>query len=246
MSPQWVLRVSAIAGVLVLASACADPTDPPPTPTTTAPDTATTAVGTVTATATATATIRTPAGPIPASAFFVPPAITSSDQRFVAPATGFVGLWPLCGARYASDSQRADRRGRQVLYFHPGAGAGSVPAATVDHTISLYRAGAGPAALQQIRAAVQACPHDRRDGSVVDYRLLTPPSLGSEALLIEETWNPQAGTEFSPVTSLAAVVRIGDVITVLRFIGWEGLNASPQVCDEYTGYAVTAIQAWLR
>ena len=101
--------------------------------------------------------------------------------------------------------------------------------------------------MQQIRAAVQACPHDRRDGSVVDYRLLTAPSLGHEAMLIQETWNPQPGTAWTmPVTSLATVVRVGDVVTVLLFVGWEGLNVDPAVANDYTTRAVRAIEAWLR
>jgi hypothetical protein len=222
--------------VLFAVAACAGGTPVPPTsgePPTSGPPAAT-------------ATLGTPAGPIPASAFFVPPPITSSDQVLPAPVTNFVALWPLCGARYASDAQRTDHRGRHIFYYNPGAGGENIPEETVDHTISLYQSGAGPAAMQQIRAALQACPHDRRDGSVVDYTLLTAPSLGDEAMLIQETWNPQPGTKWIPVTSLATVVRVGDVVTVLLFVGWEGLNASPAVANDYTTRAVTAIEAWLR
>jgi len=235
MSPQWMKRVPVAVGVLLAVAGCAGPAAPAPTP----PDPPA-------VTATATPTVRTPAGPIPASAFFVPPPITSSDQNIPAPEQNYVALWSLCGARYASDAQRTDLRGRHLFYYSPGAGGENIPEGTVDNTISLYQPGSGPVAMQQIRAALQACPHDRRDGSVVDYKLLAAPSLGDEALLVQETWNPQPGTQWVPVTSLATIVRVGDVVTVLLFLGWEGLNVDPAVANDYTTRAVRAIEAWLR
>jgi hypothetical protein len=185
--------------------------------------------------------------PIPDGAFFTPPANRTHTQP-AKPTNGRAGMPSLCGAALPSDAQIGRQRGREILFYDVNAAQDAIPLGTIQHTIAVYRPGGAAAAMTDWRAAVAACPSERLDtGATVTYRLATPKDQGDDAILIEAVWHAapaDAGQFPSPVTSLVSIVRVGDVVTILYAVGWEGIDADRSVTLDYTDRAVLAIETW--
>jgi len=150
----------------------------------------------------------------------------------------------LCNAKFASDKLIGRQRARHIFFHAIDAPADSIPNGTVDQTIAVYKPGGAAAAMTDFRAAVAACPKENLStGGTSLHRFLTPYALGDDAILVERTWsNPPNFPVQTP--DLLAVVRIGDVITILWSTGWEGIEADAEVTRLYSGLAVKAIQQW--
>ena len=182
--------------------------------------------------------------PIPDSAFFVPP----KERTRTTPAigTGRAQMPKLCGARYPSDARIGAMRDRDgLMYFGLTAAADSIPDGTVHQTIAVYQPGGAAAYVSELRDAVNACPSEHLDdGATRTNGYLTAfPAFGDESFAVQSTWtNPP---EFpGKVTAYLAVIRVGDVVTTLYFVGWEDFSADVDVTAGYTKLAVTAVQAW--
>jgi hypothetical protein len=189
-----------------------------------------------------------PAGaPIPDSAFFTPPANRTREQP-EKPTDGHADMPALCDADFASDAKIGRQRTRHIVFFEVNASPDTIPDGTVDHTIAVYQPGAAAVAMAEIRNAVAACPtDDQEDGVALKYELLAPKNQGDDVLLIQETWTPPAdGTapDAGPSKGLISIVRVGDVLTVLKVYGWEGIDADRAVTQAYTDLAVRTITKW--
>jgi hypothetical protein len=230
------LAVACLAVIVGVGTAgCSDPS-----PTGSAHPTATPAT---TDSASAAPTGLPATAPIPDSAFFAPPA----NRTRIAPDKPYDGpikLPSLCKAKYAGDTEIGQQRSRHVYFHEVNAAADGIPEGTVDQTIAVYRRGGASAAIAGFRSAAAACPTEKLDtGGTATYRLLSPDTVGDEALLIEQAWtNPP---DFpGPTKSLLSIVRTGDAVTILWVTGWEGIDADPEVTRDYTARAVAAITAW--
>jgi hypothetical protein len=202
-----------------------------------------------TATPTTTPTTLTPAAapttPPPAPAFGPIP-----DRAFVTPPNNPSNLKPeesgdnprFCDKRYAADSAIAVRRARTIYYYSPEAQEGYIPNGTVSHTITVYRSGGAARALSELRAAVTACP-TRTDGpNTYTHEIVSTPRRGDGSLLVKVTGaNAQIPIGYAAYVS---VVRLGDVVSVLFAVGWEGATVERAEIDSFTQQAVRRITAW--
>lgn len=188
-----------------------------------------------------------PGAPIPDSAFFAPPANRTHEQP-EKPADGAADMPALCDANFPSDAKIGRQRSRHLTFFEVNAAPDTIPLGTVDHTIAVYQNGGATVAMAELRNAVAACPTDaQEDGVTLKYALLTPKNQGDDALLVQETWTPPAdGTapEAGPSKGLISIVRVGEVLTILKVYGWEGIDADAAVTQSYTDLAVQAVKKW--
>jgi hypothetical protein len=186
---------------------------------------------------------------IPDRAFFTPPANRTHDAP-PKPAAGPVTIPKPCGASHPSDAQIGRQRGRHLTYWGVNTPADYIPDGTVDQTITVYRPGGAEAAMAEFRAAVQSCPTQKLSSGATQTWQMSPLDRGDDAILIETTWkrSPNASSDPPvPPPSLkfyAAVVRIGDVVTVLYATGWEDIDADLAVTRDYAKRAEVAIRQW--
>lgn len=180
--------------------------------------------------------------PIPDSAFLQPP----TDRTHIPadkPRDGRGAIPTLCHADYASDALIGRQRTRHYIYHHPDTPEGNVPDGTVDQTIAVYRPGGAAAAMDEFRSAVAACPSDA-DGRVT-YTVLTPYAVGDDAIVLEQKHFTKGVSGADLVlTAYTAIVRVGDVVTILFNVGWEEIDAESEATRVYAERAVTAIEKW--
>jgi hypothetical protein len=168
----------------------------------------------------------TPSADLPDSAFLRPADLRSGVERV--PSVDRQAIHSLCGARFPSDLSVDKRRTVQQTWRPP-----SVPIdtptinTTIIQTVTLYRSDGAARYLDEIRAAVGACPRQQADGFEYRYRLVTGPTLGDESILIE--WelrlrSPQPANDYGYIP----VVRVGNAITVLSDTTFEGIGWAPR------------------
>lgn len=155
----------------------------------------------------------------------------------------------LCGARYASDSSIQARRTMHIIYWKDKHPVDAVPDGTFDETITTYRSDGGVQFMALLRAAVTACPTEKRNHTTYRHRLLAGSAYGDESMLIEMRY-PTLDIEGRPTggddVRLISVVRIGGVVMVLYEQGWEnGWSADRLPVDSFTRTAVSRLRAWL-
>ncbi|RKF26668.1 hypothetical protein [Micromonospora globbae] len=217
------------------------PSPATPAPTTTAPATPD---RTPSAPATGTRAPRTPTS-IPDRAFFAQPAgLVAAPPYFT---EGEPVLPEFCGADL--DEPVVQRRTR-ALFYHLGADRPemAVPYGSYRHTITIHRAGRAGDWMADLRRAVRECPEqEAASGGVSRQRLLPGGAYGDESLLIELRTPAltAGGTAEGETVRLIRVVRIGDVVTVLWEIGWEGTSSNRANVDDYSRRAVRAVADWL-
>jgi hypothetical protein len=176
-------------------------------------------------------------GPIPDHAFVTPPTNPSSQKPEES------GDYPaFCGKRYASDSAIGVRRTRTIAFHSPEAPEGYVPSGTVNHTITVYRSGGAARALAELRAAVTACPTETDGATTYTHAVVSAPKRGDGSVLVKVTGaSSQIPIGYSAYVS---VVRLGDVVSVLFAVGWEGATVERAQIDSFTQQAVRRITAW--
>ncbi|MER7440728.1 hypothetical protein [Micromonospora avicenniae] len=182
---------------------------------------------------------------IPDRAFFTQPASTMA-----APPTFQQGgevLPDFCGADL--DGRVVQTRSR-VLTYHltPDQPEGTVPYGTYRNSISIHRPGRADDWMADLRRAVRECPEQETvPGRSNRHRLLPGGDFGDEAVLIEvrePAWEAGEPAE-GEVLRLIRVIRIGDVVTVLWEMGWEGTSSDRRQVDDYSRRAERAISNWL-
>ncbi|NUT34863.1 MAG: hypothetical protein HOV79_17540 [Hamadaea sp.] len=204
--------------------------------------------GSTTSTATtAPATTAPKDGPatIPLSAYLQKADTKSPDDPNVVTEAA---LPPFCGASYPSSSQRRVAETRYMRYYTKPP-TGQTPDGTIRQTIATFTGDGGTRFVAEIKAAAKGCPEEKISRTVYKNKLLTPQPHGDETLLIERTYpvldvddKPTGGTE----VRLIAVVRIGNVVTVLYETGWErGWSAEPATMQALTIAAEQRLRAWL-
>ncbi|MFG1880472.1 hypothetical protein [Micromonospora sp. NPDC049102] len=183
---------------------------------------------------------------IPDRAFF---ALAAANRTGLESTAGGPILPPLCDTRYASESAVVQRRARSIAYKTPGAPAGSVPAGSYRHSITIYRPGRADDAIRELRQAVRACPEQKMpdDSRTWRQRLLDPGVYGDESVLFElrSPYPPGMGDPGAYEVRLVRAFRVDDVVTVLWEQGWEYTAAERAQVDADSRRAVAAIENWL-
>jgi hypothetical protein len=178
-------------------------------------------------------------GPVPNDAFVTPPNNPSNQKPEES------GDYPeFCGKRYVTDSAIGVRRTRTIYYYSPEAKEGYIPNGTVSHTITVYRSGGAARALSELRAAVTACPTETDGANTYTHEVVSAPTRGDGSLLVKVTGtNTQIPIGYAAYVS---VVRLGDVVSVLSAVGWEGATVERADIDSFTQQAVRRITTWRR
>jgi hypothetical protein len=176
-------------------------------------------------------------GPIPDRAYVTAPNNPSNQKAEES------GDYPkFCGRRYATDSAIGVRRTRTIYFYSPEAQEGYIPNGTVSHTITVYRAGGATRALSELRAAVTACPTETDGANAYTHEVVPAPKRGDGSVLVKVTGaNSEIPVGFSAYVSM---VRLGDVVSVLYAVGWEGATVERAEIDSFTEQAVRRIRAW--
>jgi hypothetical protein len=184
-----------------------------------------------------------PPAQIPDRAFFPLPENLREHDTTRVPATAADALPPFCDDAFAEDATVSVRRSVYSIYRDPDASADSVPHGTVHQTVTGYRDGGAEAFMDRLRAAAADCATYRHDGTEVRFDVLDPPAAGDEAVLLGRTW-PATEPEYTPGIAHVAVVRVGDVVSVLYVRGWETADSEIEYVNRFVEWAVGAIEAW--
>ncbi|MEU4676762.1 hypothetical protein [Micromonospora sp. NPDC023737] len=138
----------------------------------------------------------------------------------------------------------------RVLTYHltPNPAETTVPYGAYRNSISIHRPERADDWMADLRRAVRECPEQEVvPGRSNRHRLLPGGDFGDEAVLVEvrepawEAGEPAQGE----VLRLIRVIRIGDVVTVLWEMGWEGTSSDQRQVDDYSRRAERAISNWL-
>ncbi|WP_238011699.1 hypothetical protein KZZ52_46035 [Dactylosporangium sp. AC04546] len=188
-----------------------------------------------------------PAKAIPDSAFLQQPDTNRADAPYEVPSNHM--LPELCAAKYPSDALVQGRRTLHAIYSKDPSRQDMVPDGAFDETVTTYRADGATQFMQQLRAAVTACPSQTREGIRYQHRMLTAGQHGDEAILFEVRY-PTLNTDGKPTggedVRLVSVVRVGTVVLVLYEQGWErGSSADRADVDRFTTVALSRLRAWL-
>ncbi|MFD0787675.1 hypothetical protein ACFQZ8_27540 [Micromonospora azadirachtae] len=152
-----------------------------------------------------------------------------------------------CGADL--DARVVQTRSR-VLTYHltPDFPEGAAPYGVYRNSISIHRPGRADDWMADLRRAVRDCPEQEvAPGRSNRHRLLAGGDFGDEAVLVEvrePAWE-EGGPAEAEYRRLIRVIRIGDVVTVLWEMGWEGMSSDRRQVDDYSRRAEQAIVNWL-
>lgn len=186
---------------------------------------------------------------IPDRAFF---ALAAANDAGTGSTFGPGPVFPaLCGAT-PGESGIVTRRVRTLAFKLATTPQGYVPDGSYKHSISVYRPGRADDALAELRRAVRDCPTRPGTGDTAGLtstqRLLPDRGYGDESVLFEVR-RPATDYEGAPdvreVVRLVRAVRVGNVVTVLWELGWEGTSSPRSQVDQDSHRAVDAIRNWL-
>jgi hypothetical protein len=180
---------------------------------------------------------------IPDAAFFRLPERYQKDTTQRQEIGTSEALPGFCDDAFAEDDDTTVRRSVYSIYQAPGTPSDHVPHGTVHQTITGYRDGGAAAFMDRLRTAAADCDTYRQDGTEVTFRILEPPDDGDEAVLLERTW-PATEPEYAPGVAHVAVVRVGDVVTVLYVRGWETADSELEYVNRFVEWSVGAIEGW--
>ncbi|MEV0425910.1 hypothetical protein [Micromonospora sp. NPDC050495] len=186
---------------------------------------------------------------IPDRAFF---ALAAANDAGTGSTFGPGPVFPaLCGAT-PGEAGVVTRRVRTLAFKLATTPQGYVPDGSYKHSITVYRPGRADDALADLRRAVRDCPTRPgtadTEGLTSTQRLLPDGGYGDESVLFEVR-RPATDYEGAPdvreVVRLVRAVRVGNVVTVLWELGWEGTSSPRSQVDQDSRRAVDAIRNWL-
>ena len=157
----------------------------------------------------------------------------------------------LCGAT-PGEAGIVTRRVRTLAFKLATTPQGYVPDGSYKHSITVYRPGRADDALAELRRAVRDCPTRPGTGDTAGLtstqRLLPDGGYGDESVLFEvrrPATDYEGAPEVREVVRLVRAVRVGNVVTVLWELGWEGTSSPRSQVDQDSRRAVDAIRNWL-
>jgi hypothetical protein len=194
---------------------------------------------------------RTPTAPpthptgIPDNAFYQPPSDRTGGAVIAAPGNyGFSMMPSWCQPTARDDTAVVEARlGRMFDMYRPG--SPTTLQGELEQIIVVYRPGRAVDAMRQLRDDLAACQLRTPTATTgVDRFEVIASSLADESLVVKRTWVDPGRPPRN--ASYYAIVRVGDVVTVLVNTTYHGEDADLALTDETTPRAVAAIRAWLR
>jgi len=157
-------------------------------------------------------------------------------------------LPPLCGARHATDSLIDKRRTMAPDYREPGVAMEGTPNGFIAQTITRYRSDGATRYLDEVRAAVEACPTQQIEGHTYRQRLVSGASFGDESIIIEIRFPAMSYVDSKPLgfdrVQFVPVIRVDDLVTVLHDYAWEGDSRAPRsTMERFASRAETRLEA---
>ncbi|MEV4539825.1 hypothetical protein AB0J82_39235 [Asanoa sp. NPDC049518] len=153
----------------------------------------------------------------------------------------------LCGGEFASRGATAASASVMSVHGMRRDPPGTVPSGVLYQTIRTYDGDGASAFMRRLRADLASCESFKRDGSVFRVRTAALDRVGDEALTIDLV-QPARDLPGNLVegfqTNRAAVIRIGDTVTILWDAEYERSNSEPAVVADFARRAVAAIDAW--
>lgn len=182
---------------------------------------------------------------IPTSAFLRASDVLDGD----APTRGDAPDLPsFCGHRFAG-GQTGIRAAVKILYHSRGGIPDSVPAGTVDETITVYRGNGADRFMAELRAAVKSCPQQKIGTLSWQYRSVGAAGAGDESLVIDLS-TPSYSEDGEPVGDgsrqhrYLGAVRVGDTVALVDNRGWENFTANQQDAGTFVRNAAKRLSAW--
>jgi hypothetical protein len=183
---------------------------------------------------------------IPASAFLRASDVLDGD----APIRGDAPELPsFCGQKFPSAGQRGIRAAVKILYHSRGSAPDTVPAGTVDETITVYRGNGADRFMSELRTAVKSCRQQKIGTLTWQYRSLGTAGAGAESLVIDLS-TPSYSEDGEPVNDgsrqhqYLGAVRIGDTVALIDHRGWENFSADHDDTVTFVRNAAKRLSAW--
>ncbi|GIF63431.1 hypothetical protein Ais01nite_14660 [Asanoa ishikariensis] len=237
------VAVLAAAGCERAGPGAASPPTTAPIPSTSAPVPATSSPA-----ATPPATQAPAPTVIPLSAFLkLPKDMTYGESRLRADVDE--ALPRLCGDEFASRGATAASAAVKTVHGLPRDPPGTVPSGVLYQTIRTYPGDGASVFMRRLRADLAACSSFTDEGN--SFRVRTAPlrGVGDEALtidLVQPARNLPGDLVGGFQTNRAAVIRVGDTVTILWDAEYERSNSKPAVVADFARRAVATIHAWRR
>jgi hypothetical protein len=204
-------------------SAAAPPTTPPASPKGSAPPVVTS---------------------VPDRAFLVMPQDMRRDMRVESVPPG-QQVPALCDNPLGADPTMTVREARKTWYGDPADPIVTTIRGSVAQTISVYEPGGAAAAMRRLRSELDSCRSRSDANADVTFTTQGPPSHGDEGVYLVETFQTTKENYRPPRwAEHVTVVRVGEVITVLRVTVFEGGFPDRADVDLFVRLAVDAIDDW--
>ena len=180
---------------------------------------------------------------IPASAFLLAgdaPGKAGQPER-----KGASDLPLFCDAYYEHSEKRAIQATQTLMYQGSDAPADSTPQAVVDETIMVFRGQGAEDFMDDLRAAVRACPRQDEERNI----LRGSAGTGDESMLIERN-RPATRGDGEPMgdgslyREYFVAIRVGDSIAFVDHNGWENWSAERSETQILAKRAGTRLVNW--
>lgn len=135
-------------------------------------------------------------------------------------------------ATFPSEKLAGVRASVRLFYREPRLNSSSTPSDTLYNTVTVYRSSGAAGFMDDLRAAVKACPQGGTSDLPARYRSLGAIGRGDESVLIESSTTAY-GDDGTPAVgrrlTYIVAVRVGDAVTLLETLGYE--SAATDLAD---------------
>jgi hypothetical protein len=154
------------------------------------------------------------------------------------------------GTTYPSAERAAISATVSMNYFtsYHKSGSGYVPDDRVENTVTVYRGDGASAFLDDLAAAVRACPSHTVDSHKYTFKPKGSLRLGDGSLLVESSTpayledgsSAGGGTRYTYI----AAIRVGDAVTMLETNGWEAWGSERADVETLAKAAAKHLTDW--
>jgi len=156
----------------------------------------------------------------------------------------------LCGFNLPGKAAQKASYALGIDYSRAAGQTENIPYGTFRETIVSFQAGRATTFMSDVRAAVAGCPEQTINGLLHTTRVVATPRYGDDSVVIEDqfpTLDYVRGTPTGGTTvAYTSVVRIGDVVMVLRDVGYEGATGDRTSHLAFTEKATHRVNDWLK
>ncbi|BBH71303.1 hypothetical protein ACTI_79880 [Actinoplanes sp. OR16] len=151
------------------------------------------------------------------------------------------------GADFPSEDQAGVRASGWLLFRSPELGPEYTAEDQIYNTVTVYRGDGASAFMDELAAAVEACPEGEVGDLPARFRDLGPLELGDESLMIERStaaYNDDGSPAEGRRKTFVAAVRVGDAVTMLESSGYESGPSDPDDVEALAATATVRLAGW--